>query len=73
MAQLQEWRQMVGGIFGSPPGRPVEARALLRVAHQPGATLEDLQDSGKFGSIDCKLADGLSAVLNAEPRHRMKN
>eukprot|EP00959_Pyramimonas_sp_CCMP1952_P150404 3147705-Pyramimonas_sp.AAC.1 len=64
--QLQERQQMVRDNLASASGRSAKACAVLCVAEQPGTTLEDLQDSSDFESIDCTLAAGQSAVLNTE-------
>eukprot|EP00959_Pyramimonas_sp_CCMP1952_P067361 1405875-Pyramimonas_sp.AAC.1 len=63
---------MVRNNFAGASGRPAAAYAFPRIAEPPTTTFEDLQDSGHFESIDCKLSAGLTAVLNAELQCRSK-
>ena len=70
--QLEEWQFAVREAFGNASGRPAKANAFLCVAEQPGITLEDLQDSGDFESIDCKLATALQQILTSELRYEVK-
>ena len=70
--QVLEWQQHVRKAFGSASGRPSQAYKFICVAEKPGITMEDLQDSGDFESIDCKLAAALTEILNSELRQDIK-
>eukprot|EP00959_Pyramimonas_sp_CCMP1952_P092704 1939999-Pyramimonas_sp.AAC.1 len=64
ITQSQEWQHVVRNNCGSASGHPAKAFAFLCIAEQPTTSYDDLQDSGDFESIDCKLAAGLTAVFN---------
>ena len=71
--QFRSWRLAVRDEVASASGDPDAGFAWIRQVELPEATEKSLLDSGKFASLDAKLAAGIAKVAQGDLGRTINN